>query len=260
MRQRQVLFQLNPAEFQVKVAEAQASLESALAQQRSVAVEQERVKLLVDKNVITPTELGLIRAKVASTRAAIDQAKAALASAQLLLSQTSIRTPFDGVINRIPFKRGSSIDQGALLTTISDLSRMYVYINISEKIWPSPVNGAIPSVPWCASWTCSWPTEATIPIKAKLKLPKPFLRVTRAPFFIKRPLLSAAISILIVLVGTLALTKLFNTQFPDIVPPSVTVTTRYTGASADVSVKAVVPPLDWTSFRKTSLISRTPSN
>ena len=62
--------------------------------------------------------------------------------------------------------------------------------------------------------------------------------------FIKRPLLSTAISVLIVLMGVLALTQLPVTQFPDIVPPSVTVTTRYTGASADVSVKAVATPLE----------------
>ncbi|AUD03651.1 efflux RND transporter permease subunit [Spirosoma pollinicola] len=62
--------------------------------------------------------------------------------------------------------------------------------------------------------------------------------------FVKRPLLSTAISVLIVLMGVLALTGLPVTQFPDIVPPSVTVTTRYTGASADVCVKAVVTPLE----------------
>ncbi|QDK81407.1 efflux RND transporter permease subunit [Spirosoma sp. KCTC 42546] len=62
--------------------------------------------------------------------------------------------------------------------------------------------------------------------------------------FVKRPLLSTAISVLIVLMGVLALTGLPVTQFPDIVPPSVTVTTKYTGASADVCVKAVATPLE----------------
>ncbi|GAB2567372.1 efflux RND transporter permease subunit [Spirosoma areae] len=62
--------------------------------------------------------------------------------------------------------------------------------------------------------------------------------------FIKRPLLSTAISVMIVLLGILALTGLPVTQFPDIVPPSVTVTSRYTGASADVCVKAVATPLE----------------
>ncbi|MBC7568944.1 MAG: efflux RND transporter permease subunit [Spirosoma sp.] len=62
--------------------------------------------------------------------------------------------------------------------------------------------------------------------------------------FIKRPLLSTVISVLILLLGLLALSGLPVTQFPDIVPPSVTVTTNYTGASADVCVKAVVTPLE----------------
>lgn len=62
--------------------------------------------------------------------------------------------------------------------------------------------------------------------------------------FIKRPLLSTVISVLIVLLGLLALLGLPITQFPDIVPPSVTVTARYTGASADVCVKAVATPLE----------------
>ncbi len=62
--------------------------------------------------------------------------------------------------------------------------------------------------------------------------------------FIKRPLLSTVISVMILLLGLLALFGLPVTQFPDIVPPSVTVTTNYTGASADVCVKAVVTPLE----------------
>lgn len=62
--------------------------------------------------------------------------------------------------------------------------------------------------------------------------------------FIKRPLLSTVISVLIVLLGLLALTGLPVTQFPEIVPPSVTVTTQYTGANAEVCAKAVATPLE----------------
>lgn len=62
--------------------------------------------------------------------------------------------------------------------------------------------------------------------------------------FIKRPLLSSVISLLITLLGVLALTGLPVTQFPDIVPPSVTVTTKYTGANAEVCTKAVATPLE----------------
>ncbi|HVW61517.1 MAG TPA: efflux RND transporter permease subunit, partial [Puia sp.] len=62
--------------------------------------------------------------------------------------------------------------------------------------------------------------------------------------FIRRPVLSLVISLIIVLVGILALVTLPVTQFPDIVPPSVTVTANYTGANAQVCAKAVAIPLE----------------
>jgi hydrophobic/amphiphilic exporter-1 (mainly G- bacteria), HAE1 family len=62
--------------------------------------------------------------------------------------------------------------------------------------------------------------------------------------FIQRPILSLVISLFFILVGALALTNLPVTQFPDIVPPSVSVTTMYTGANAEVAAKAVVTTLE----------------
>ncbi len=62
--------------------------------------------------------------------------------------------------------------------------------------------------------------------------------------FIKRPILSLVISLFITLLGVLALFTLPITQFPDIVPPSVIVTAKYTGANAEVCAKAVATPLE----------------
>lgn len=62
--------------------------------------------------------------------------------------------------------------------------------------------------------------------------------------FIRRPILSAVISVIIVCLGALAIVSLPITQLPDIVPPSVTVTARYNGASADVMAKTVATPLE----------------
>ncbi|WP_079717797.1 efflux RND transporter permease subunit [Parapedobacter luteus] len=62
--------------------------------------------------------------------------------------------------------------------------------------------------------------------------------------FIKRPVLSLVISLLITLLGILALFTLPVTQFPDIVPPSVVVTANYTGANAEVCTDAVAIPLE----------------
>lgn len=62
--------------------------------------------------------------------------------------------------------------------------------------------------------------------------------------FIHRPVLSIVISVLIVLVGAISLMQLPITQYPDIAPPEVNVTTRFTGANADAVVKAVITPLE----------------
>lgn len=62
--------------------------------------------------------------------------------------------------------------------------------------------------------------------------------------FIQRPVLSLVISLLILLVGALGFFSLPITQFPDIVPPSVAVTAKYTGANAEVCAKAVATPIE----------------
>jgi len=62
--------------------------------------------------------------------------------------------------------------------------------------------------------------------------------------FIHRPVLSIVISVIITLMGLLSLTQLPVTQFPDIAPPEVNVTTKFTGANAEVVVKAVITPLE----------------
>ena len=62
--------------------------------------------------------------------------------------------------------------------------------------------------------------------------------------FIRRPILSGVISVVIVFLGLLAINSLPITQFPDIVPPSVTVTARYTGANADVIMNQITEPLE----------------
>lgn len=62
--------------------------------------------------------------------------------------------------------------------------------------------------------------------------------------FVRRPVLSLVISLIIVLLGLIALVRLPVTQFPDIVPPCVTVTANYNGANAEVCAKAVAIPLE----------------
>jgi len=62
--------------------------------------------------------------------------------------------------------------------------------------------------------------------------------------FIDRPVLSTVISIIIVILGVLGLTSLPVSQYPEIAPPTVSVSANYQGASADVVMNSVVIPLE----------------
>lgn len=62
--------------------------------------------------------------------------------------------------------------------------------------------------------------------------------------FIERPILSSVISIIIVILGVLGIFALPIEQYPDIAPPTIQVTTTYTGANAETVLKSVVTPLE----------------
>ena len=63
-------------------------------------------------------------------------------------------------------------------------------------------------------------------------------------FFITRPIFACALSVLILLAGIVGYLSLPVEQFPDVAPPVVTISTEYTGASAEAVMKSVVTPLE----------------
>ena len=114
----QVLFKIMPKIYEAELMKAQA--ETAAAE-----IELQNTKALVEKNVVSKNEQAMAQAK-------LDQARAETALAKIHLSFTEIRAPFDGTIDRLPKKLGSLIDEGELLTTLSDNSMVYAYFNVSE--------------------------------------------------------------------------------------------------------------------------------
>jgi membrane fusion protein (multidrug efflux system) len=132
VKKGQVLFMINDEEYQAMLKSAQADLKSAEAELQSAQVERERVKMLVQKQVIANTEMQIADAKVDIALAHIEQAKARQVAASVKLKNTLLVSPFDGVIDRIPYRLGSLISEGTLLTTLSDLSATHVYFKVSE--------------------------------------------------------------------------------------------------------------------------------
>ena len=128
----QLLFKIYDEEYQAALYRADANLKSAQAELKSAEVEQERIRLLVGKEIIAKTEMDLAVAKVDIAKANIEQAKAERVAAVVKLENTNIRSPFSGMVDRIPYRLGSLITAGTLLTTISDVSDVYAYFKISE--------------------------------------------------------------------------------------------------------------------------------
>src|SRR5262245_16559109 len=65
-----------------------------------------------------------------------------------------------------------------------------------------------------------------------------------ARFFIDRPVFATVISVVIVIVGLVALIRLPIAQYPEVAPPTISVTTIYPGASARVVAETVAIPIE----------------
>lgn len=128
-----LLFTISSSQYRQELHKAKAVLKSAQAELRAAEIEMEGTRKLADRKVVSDTELEMAKARCEAAKAKVSEAQADLEQASLNLSYTQVRAPFDGAINRIPNKMGSLVDEGAMLTTISNSSAMLVYFNLSEK-------------------------------------------------------------------------------------------------------------------------------
>ncbi len=118
VKQGQLMFQIMPMLYQAEMQKAQAEANFA-------EIEYQNTKRLTDSNVVSKNELAMAKAK-------LDKAKAELSLAQVHLGFTEIKAPFDGIMDHFQVRLGSLLDEGDLLTTLSDNSEMWVYFNVPE--------------------------------------------------------------------------------------------------------------------------------
>ncbi|MBL7718804.1 MAG: efflux RND transporter periplasmic adaptor subunit [Flavipsychrobacter sp.] len=118
VKKGQLLFRIMPRLYEAELQKSQAEAKVA-------DIEYQNTKALADRNVVSPNELAMTKAKY-------DKARAEVALAQAHLGFTEIRAPFDGIIDRFHVRQGSLVDEGDLLTYLSDNSKMWVYFNVPE--------------------------------------------------------------------------------------------------------------------------------
>jgi RND family efflux transporter MFP subunit len=133
VKQGQLLFTINNPELSEQVIKATAVLRSNSAELHAAEIEMNNIKRLVEKNIVSNTELEAAKNKVEMMKAKVEEAKANESYAKIQITYTQVKAPFNGIINRIPNKIGSLVEDGTLLTNISNNNEVFAYFDVSEK-------------------------------------------------------------------------------------------------------------------------------
>lgn len=135
VRKGEPLFLIDRVEYEAAVRMAEANVKAAKATVNTQELTVENKKELHSKGIISDFELQMAENQLASQRAALAQAEAQLISARNNLSYTTVVSPSNGVVGAIPFRVGSLVSSSSAtpLTTVSDISEMYIYFSMDEK-------------------------------------------------------------------------------------------------------------------------------
>lgn len=126
------LFKLTSEHFAEDVRLSEAALRQAEAELKMAEYESSRVSRLVEKEILSPIRLEQANAEKEVASLKVEQALAQYQRAQVNYEYTIIRAPYNGYIGRTPYKKGSMVQPGSLLTTISDISEIFAYYKMNE--------------------------------------------------------------------------------------------------------------------------------
>jgi len=118
VKQGELLFKILPVVYEARLETDRAKLQLA-------EINLQNSQKLFDQNVVSDQELAMATAERDRAKAEFD-----LASAEF--GFTNIVAPFDGIVDRQYMQQGSLVEEGDILTTVSDNDRMWVYFNVPE--------------------------------------------------------------------------------------------------------------------------------
>lgn len=135
VKKGQVLFQIDDVQYREAVRAAEATVQQLTASINSQTLTVENKKVLNSKKIISDYDLKVAQNDLANLKAQLASAKAQLIQARDNLYYCSVKSPSDGVIGLIPYRVGSLVSSSSAeaLTTVSNISKMYVYFSMTEK-------------------------------------------------------------------------------------------------------------------------------
>lgn len=135
VRRGQVLFSIDRVQYEAAVKSAEAAVRVARTAVSTQKLTVENKKMLHEKKIISDYDMEMAENQLASAEAELASARAQLIDARNNLSFCSVTSPSDGVVGTIPYRVGSLVSSttAEALTTVSNISKMYVYFSMTEK-------------------------------------------------------------------------------------------------------------------------------
>lgn len=135
VKEGQLLFRVDAATYRAAVESADANVQQMTAALEKAQLEYDGKRQLHAKNIISDYELATAQSDLAVAKANLAAAKAALVSARNELSYTELRSPSDGVVGRIRYRKGDFVSPNLQegLTVVADNSVIRAYFSMSER-------------------------------------------------------------------------------------------------------------------------------
>ncbi len=135
VRKGQALFQIDPTQYAAAERQASAAVEMAKSNVNTLTLNEKQKKNLYDKKIISDFEYQSAVDQLLAAKASLAQAQAQLTSARQNLGFCTVTSPTDGVVGTFPYRIGSLVSPSVAqpLTTVSQISEMYVYFSMTEK-------------------------------------------------------------------------------------------------------------------------------
>ncbi|MCI6144314.1 MAG: efflux RND transporter periplasmic adaptor subunit [Bacteroidales bacterium] len=131
----QPLFSIDDVQYAAAVKQAQAQVNVIKANIATQQLTVNNKKQLLEANIVSRYDYDIAVNSLESLKAQLAQAEASLVSARNNLSYCTVTSPANGVVGSIPFRVGSLVSsaQAEPLTTVSNISNVYVYFSMTEK-------------------------------------------------------------------------------------------------------------------------------
>ncbi len=135
VRKGQPLFLIDSEQYRATVKAAKAQIRVCRANIATQKLTVDNKRMLFKQNIISSYDLKMDENTLASYEAQLAAAEAQLQSAQDNLRWCTVTSPADGVVGSIPYRVGSLVSgqSAEALTTVSNISKMYVYFSMTEK-------------------------------------------------------------------------------------------------------------------------------